>query len=161
MLGIFKNIIKNDYIYEVEKVLEKKNVANEIKSLIMDTLFKIEETYPNYKRVKVDVLEKGEYISQMIYALKKIDKIEIMKMEEKDILKCVTKTNISINDNRLYNIKIYQNNLSLLYALQMIVNREYGINLVPCSDTFSRILELRWCIFRCRNIKRFYKLELE
>ena len=84
-----------------------------------------------------------------------------MKMEEKDILKCVTKTNISINDNRLYNIKIYQNNLSLLYALQMIVNREYGINLVPCSDTFSRILELRWCIFRCRNIKRFYKLELE
>ena len=83
MLGIFKNIIKNDYIYEVEKVLEKKNVTNEIKSLIIDTLFKIEETYPNYKRVKVDVLEKGEYISQIIYALKKIDKIEIMKMEEK------------------------------------------------------------------------------
>ena len=101
MLGIFKNIIKNDYIYEVEKVLEKKNVTNEIKSLIIDTLFKIEETYPNYKRVKVDVLEKGEYISQMIYALKKIDKIEIMKMEEKDILKCVTKTNISMNDIRL------------------------------------------------------------
>ena len=47
MLGIFKNIIKNDYIYEVEKVLEKKNVTNEIKSLIIDTSFKIEETYPN------------------------------------------------------------------------------------------------------------------
>lgn len=161
MLGIFKNMIKNDYIYEIEKVLEKKNVTNEIKSLIMDTLFKIEETYPNYKRVKVDVLEKGEYISQIIYALKKIDKIEIMKMEEKDILKCVTKTSISINDNKFYNIKIYQNNLSLLYAIQMIVNREYGINLVPCSDTFSRILEFRWGIFRYRNIKRFYELELE
>ena len=84
-----------------------------------------------------------------------------MKMEEKDILKCVTKTSISINDNKFYNIKIYQNNLSLLYAIQMIVNREYGINLVPCSDTFSRILEFRWGIFRYRNIKRFYELELE
>ena len=91
----------------------------------MDTLFKIEETYPNYKRVKVDVLEKGEYISQIIYALKKIDKIEIMKMEEKDILKCVTKTNISINDNRLYNIKIYYYYLKILlplvYSLILVV----------------------------------------
>ena len=51
MLGIFKNIMKDDYIYEVEKVLEKKKITNEIKSLVMDTLFKIEETYPNYKRV--------------------------------------------------------------------------------------------------------------
>ena len=58
MLGIFKNIIKNDYIYEVEKVLEKKKITNEIRSLVMDTLFKIEETYPNYKRVKLDVFEK-------------------------------------------------------------------------------------------------------
>ena len=42
MLGIFKNIIKNDYIYEIEKTLEKKGITNEIKSLVMDTLFKIE-----------------------------------------------------------------------------------------------------------------------
>ena len=141
MLGIFKSIMKDDYIYEVEKVLEKKKITNEIKSLVMDTLFKIEETYPNYKRVKVDVLEKKEYINQIIRALKMVENIEVMYMQEKDVLKCVTKTMIEKNDNGYYDITIYQNNLSLLYALQTIVHEEYGVSEVACSDTFTTILK--------------------
>ena len=141
MLGIFKSIMKDDYIYEVEKVLEKKKITNEIKSLVMDTLFKIEETYPNYKRVKVDVLEKKEYINQIIRALKMVENIEVMYMQEKDVLKCVTKTMIEKNDNGYYDITIYQNNLSLLYALQTIVHEEYGGNEIACSDTFTTILK--------------------
>ena len=141
MLGIFKNIMKDDYIYEVEKVLEKKKITNEIKSLVMDTLFKIEETYPNYKRVKVDVLEKKEYINQIIRALKMVENIEVMYMQEKDVLKCVTKTMIEKNDNGYYDITIYQNNLSLLYALQTIIHEEYGGNEIACSDTFTTILK--------------------
>ena len=141
MLGIFKNIMKDDYIYEVEKVLEKKKITNEIKSLVMDTLFKIEETYPNYKRVKVDVLEKKEYINQIIRALKMVENIEVMYMQEKDVLKCVTKTMVDKNENGYYYITIYQNNLSLLYALQTIIHEEYGGNEIACSDTFTTILK--------------------
>ena len=141
MLGIFKNIMKDDYIYEVEKVLEKKKITNEIKSLVMDTLFKIEETYPNYKRVKVDVLEKREYINQIIRALKMVENIEVMYMQEKDVLKCVTKTMVDKNENGYYDITIYQNNLSLLYALQTIIHEEYGGNEIACSDTFDTILK--------------------
>ena len=142
MLGIFKNIIKNDYIYEVEKVLEKKKITNEIRSLVMDTLFKIEETYPNYKRVKVDVLEKKDYIGQIIIALKKVENIEIMYMQEKDVLKCLTKTIIDKNANGYYDITIYQNNLSLLYALQTIIHEEYGEDELPCSSAFDKILKI-------------------
>ena len=142
MLGIFKNIIKNDYIYEVEKVLEKKKITNEIRSLVMDTLFKIEETYPNYKRVKVDVLEKKDYIGQIIIALKKIETIDIMYMQEKDVLKCLTKTTVEKNQRGYYDIQIYQNNLSLLYALQTIVNEEYGGDELPCSNAFDNILKI-------------------
>ena len=142
MLGIFKNIIKNDYIYEIEKTLEKKRITNEIKSLVMDTLFKIEETYPNYKRIKVDVLEKRDYIREIVVALKKVDNIYIMNMEEKDILKCVTDTKIEKNARGYYDIQIYHNNLSLLYALQTIINEEYGINEQPCSNAFDKILKI-------------------
>ena len=142
MLGIFKNIIKNDYIYEVEKVLEKKKITNEIRSLVMDTLFKIEETYPNYKQVKVDVLEKKDYISQIIIALKKVENIDIMYMQEKDVLKCLTKTTVDKNQRGYYDIQIYQNNLSLLYALQTIVNEEYGGDELPCSSAFDKILKI-------------------
>ena len=142
MLGIFKNIIKNDYIYEVEKVLEKKKITNEIRSLVMDTLFKIEETYPNYKRVKVDVLEKKDYIGQIIIALKKVETIDIMYMQEKDVLKCLTKTTVEKNQRGYYDIQIYQNNLSLLYALQTIVNEEYGGDELPCSSAFDKILKI-------------------
>ena len=142
MLGIFKNIIKNDYIYEIEKILEKKGITNEIKSLVMDTLFKIEETYPNYKRIKVDVLEKRDYIREIVVALKKVDNIYIMNMQEKDILKCVTDTKIDKNARGYYDIQIYHNNLSLLYALQTIINEEYGINEQPCSSAFDKILKI-------------------
>ena len=142
MLGIFKNIIKNDYIYEIEKTLEKKGTTNEIKSLVMDTLFKIEETYPNYKRIKVDVLEKRDYIREIVVALKKVDNIYIMNMQEKDILKCVTDTKIEKNARGYYDIQIYQNNLSLLYALQTIVNEEYGGDELPCSSAFDKILKI-------------------
>ena len=142
MLGIFKNIIKNNYIYEVEKVLEKKKITNEIRSLVMDTLFKIEETYPNYKRVKVDVLEKKDYIGQIIIALKKVENIDIMYMQEKDVLKCLTKTTVEKNQRGYYDIQIYQNNLSLLYALQTIVNEEYGGDELPCSSAFDKILKI-------------------
>lgn len=142
MLGIFKNIIKNDYIYEIEKTLEKKGITNEIKSLVMDTLFKIEETYPNYKRIKVDVLEKRDYIREIVVALKKVDNIYIMNMQEKDILKCVTDTKIEKNSRGYYDIQIYHNNLSLLYALQTIINEEYGINEQPCSSSFDKILKI-------------------
>ena len=142
MLGIFKNIIKNDYIYEIEKTLEKKGITNEIKSLVMDTLFKIEETYPNYKRIKVDVLEKRDYIREILVALKKVDNIYIMNMQEKDILKCVTDTKIEKNARGYYDIQIYHNNLSLLYALQTIINEEYGINEQPCSSAFDKILKI-------------------
>ena len=142
MLGIFKNIIKNDYIYEIEKTLEKKGITNEIKSLVMDTLFKIEETYPNYKRIKVDVLEKRDYIREIVVALKKVDNIYIMNMQEKDILKCVTDTKIEKNARGYYDIEIYHNNLSLLYALQTIINEEYGINEQPCSSSFDKILKI-------------------
>ena len=142
MLGIFKNIIKNDYIYEIEKTLEKKGITNEIKSLVMDTLFKIEETYPNYKRIKVDVLEKKDYIREIVVALKKVDNIYTMNMQEKDILKCVTDTKIEKNARGYYDIQIYHNNLSLLYALQTIINEEYGINEQPCSSAFDKILKI-------------------
>ena len=142
MLGIFKNIIKNDYIYEIEKTLEKKGITNEIKSLVMDTLFKIEETYPNYKRIKVDVLEKKDYIREIVVALKKVDNIYTMNMQEKDILKCVTDTKIEKNARGYYDIQIYHNNLSLLYALQTIINEEYGINEQPCSSSFDKILKI-------------------
>ena len=142
MLGIFKNIIKNDYIYEIEKILEKKGITNEIKSLVMDTLFKIEETYPNYKRIKVDVLEKKDYIREIVVALKKVDNIYTMNMQEKDILKCVTDTKIEKNARGYYDIQIYHNNLSLLYALQTIINEEYGINEQPCSSAFDKILKI-------------------
>ena len=142
MLGIFKNIIKNDYIYEIEKTLEKKGITNEIKSLVMDTLFKIEETYPNYKRIKVDVLEKRDYIREIVVALKKVDNIYTMNMQEKDILKCVTDTKIEKNARGYYDIQIYHNNLSLLYALQTIINEEYGINEQPCSSSFDKILKI-------------------
>ena len=84
MLGIFKNIIKNDYIYEIEKTLEKKGLnsenaeitmypQNEIEITDIETAAKILKLY--------DDLEDNEDV-QEIYANFNISDEILEKVEE-------------------------------------------------------------------------------
>ena len=63
-------IIKKDYNNELEEVLSKKNFNEDVKNLLLDILYKIENAYGDYTEVKINVLSKEEYIQNIINIIK-------------------------------------------------------------------------------------------
>ena len=70
---------KNNYDMQLEEVLDNKEFNDEAKSLILSVLYKIEESYKDYAKVKLNVKLKNEIIEEIINILKyKCDKILIL-----------------------------------------------------------------------------------
>ena len=56
------NIDIKDYNNELEKILENKLFSYDVKNLLLSMLYKIENAYKDYEKVKVEVPSKREYI---------------------------------------------------------------------------------------------------
>ena len=70
---------KNNNDMQLEEVLDNKEFNDEAKSLILSVLYKIEESYKDYAKVKLNVKLKNEIIEEIINILKyKCDKILIL-----------------------------------------------------------------------------------
>ncbi len=75
-------IIKKDYNNELEEVLSKKDFEEDAKNLLLDILYKIENSYNDYEEVKVNVLPKERYIQNIINIVKNnCDSIKILKQK--------------------------------------------------------------------------------
>ena len=76
-------IVKKDYNNLLEEVLEEKQYSEEVKSLLLSMIYKIEIAYNDYEKVKVNVLAKDKYIQNLINIIKNnIEKIEFIKKED-------------------------------------------------------------------------------
>lgn len=59
-------IVKKDFNNELEKVLEEKDFDENVKSILLSILYKIETAYKDYEKVKQDVIPKDEFIQNII-----------------------------------------------------------------------------------------------
>lgn len=74
------DIIKKDYNNKLESVLEKKYFDENVKSILLSILYKIETSYKDYKHVKQDVETKEEFIERIINTIKnECDEIKVVK----------------------------------------------------------------------------------
>ena len=64
--NLLEKFVKKDYNNELEKVLEKKTYAENVKSILLSVLYKLETSYKDYKQVKQDVVTKEELIENVI-----------------------------------------------------------------------------------------------
>ena len=72
-------IVKKDYKNKLEEVLEHKKFSEQTKSLLLSMLYKIENAYSDYSRVKQNVESKDEYIENIISIIKnKCNNIEVI-----------------------------------------------------------------------------------
>ena len=82
-------IVKKDYNNELEIILEKKYFEENVKSLLLSMLYKIEAAYKDYEYTKREVLPKEEFIQEIILTIKnECDEIKIVSpnSEEKTII---------------------------------------------------------------------------
>ena len=74
------DIIKKDYNNKLESVLEKKYFDENVKSILLSILYKIETSYKDYKHVKQDVETKEEFIERIINTIKnECNEIKVVK----------------------------------------------------------------------------------
>ena len=104
---------KNNYDLQLEEVLDNKEFNDEAKSLILSVLYKIEESYKDYAKVKLNVKLKNEIIEEIINILKyKCDKILILNPK--------TAKNKFQVDRKNKIIKVFPNEVNLLQAIYYI-----------------------------------------
>ena len=51
-----------DYTNSLEKVLERKYFSIDTKNLLLSMLYKIENSYKDYSKTKVEVTEKADFL---------------------------------------------------------------------------------------------------
>ena len=68
--NLLEKIVKKDYNNELEKILEKKQIDENVKSTLLTIFYKIEAAYKDLEIVKKDVETKEEYISNILEIIK-------------------------------------------------------------------------------------------
>ena len=63
-------IVKKDYNNELETILEKKYFDENVKSILLSILYKIEASYKDYKKVKQNAETKEEFIEKIIQIIR-------------------------------------------------------------------------------------------
>ena len=127
-----KNIFNNlkDYNNELEKVLEGKSFSQEVKNLLLSMLYKVEISYADYKKTKVNVPKKEEFLNDIIQNINlNCNKIEIIKNNEMQInkkektIKKKIKYIQGINKcDTIIEIEIYGRNHMSKYILEVCVD---------------------------------------
>lgn len=77
---LLDKFVKKDYNNDLEEILAKKHFKEEVKNLLLDSLYKTENAYKDYETVKKNVPTIDEYIKNVIQCVKKrCDDIELTK----------------------------------------------------------------------------------
>lgn len=125
---IFSKIIK-DYNNELEIILEKKDFSSDVKNLLLSMLYKIENAYEDYKKVKVNVCEKKQFVEEILETIKdKCDEIEIIKPLSEEGSNLYENNMNCIVDKENKKIKTFQNEKSILDAILQMRQQDIELN---------------------------------
>ena len=126
---LFSKLNIKDYNNQLEKVLEKKPFSESVKNILLNILYKIETSYEDYSKVKINVNSKKEILEETIKTIKeKCDKIDFIRPQINEQNVFQNKKYI-IDKNRIIS---YPNEKNVFYALNNLNKDQYKI-----KDTYS------------------------
>ena len=150
----FLGIVKKDYNNQLESVLEKKYFDEDVKSILLSILYKIEAAYKDYKKVKQNVQTKEEFIQNIINIIQKeCDEIKLVKPNSEESQIIGNKTFLVEKNNK----RIICHNIErkLLYCIAKInkkdniIKEKYFIinetlsNLINTGNNINNVEPLR------------------
>lgn len=122
-VAFIEKIVKKDYNNELEKVLEKKYFDENVKSMLLSILYKIDTAYKDYEKVKPDVEKKEEFIEKIINDIQdNCDDIKIIKLNTKES-EILGKKTFIVEKNKK-RIICYPVERKLLYSVSKISKSE-------------------------------------
>lgn len=167
MLKFLFSNFKN-YIKEAENILKEKQFDEETKNIILSLTYKLVEAYPDYKKVKVNVLEEDKFFNMFFSTIKNnIKKIELIKPKKLNLgearktfnkqellnneqyqglntTKKQSNTDTFLSSSKYNDDKTYNELLNKKEGKRYIVDEEKKIIIVYPSemDMYAAILEL-------------------
>ena len=135
------DIIKKDYNNQLEAVLEKKYFDENVKSILLSILYKIETSYKDYKQVKQYVETKEKFIEKIINTIEnECDEIKVVKPFSKES-KMIGNRTFLVEKNKK-RIICYNIERKLLYCIAKIGKKE---KIIPDSyfiinETISNLI---------------------
>ena len=123
----FSKLNIKDYNNKLEDVLEIKSFSEGAKNILLNILYKIENAYDDYKKVKVETKTKREFLEETIDIIRKnCNNIELIKPKLNEETKLKDKKFIS----ELKNQKVisYPNEKNVFYGLCNLQDEKFIIN---------------------------------
>ncbi len=140
---LFSKLNIKDYNNQLENILENKPFSEGAKNILLNILYKIETSYEDYKKVKVDVGLKKELLEEIINIIEdSCDTIELVKPKLNGQTKLGDKRYIVEKENK--KIISYPNEKNVFYALNylkdnpFILNTKYHTLKKPMEDLLNK-----------------------
>lgn len=147
-MNILSKLTSNEYNNKLEAILETKAYDTEVKNLLLSMLYKIENGYEDYIKVKIDAEDKNIYIERILDIIQnKCDEIKIVTPQTARSRPLEEENVICITDEERGSILVYANELDLLYS---IFEMDY-----KCKNQNLAQIEVNPII---ENIQFFYRI---
>ena len=126
---IFSKIQIVDYNNVLENVLEGKDFSVDVKNLLLDMFYKIENGYEDYKTIKVNVASKKIFLKKIVEIIQnKCKKIELIKPMSEESKELEDKKANYLIDKEKGIIKVYHNERMVLEALISLNQNEITLD---------------------------------
>lgn len=138
-----EKIVKKDYNNELEKVLEKKYFSENVKSILLSILYKIEVAYKDYETVKKNIGTKDEFIQEIINTIQNdCDDIKLVNPSSEESKILGNKT--FLIDKNMKKIICYSIERKLFYCIAKISKNEKIVkeNYFLLDETFSNMINV-------------------
>lgn len=136
-------IVKKDYNNELETVLEKKYFDEDVKSILLSILYKIETAYKDYKQVKQNVETKEEFIQNIINMIQRnCNEIKLVKPNSEES-KIIGKRTFLVEKSKK-RIICYNIERKLLYCISKVSKKDKIIkdDYFLINETLSNLINV-------------------
>lgn len=117
-MNLFSKMKFKDYNLKLEKILDSKYFSSNSKSLLLSMIYKIENSYDDYKEVKHINKTKEKVIQELVDIIRDYcDNIKIVEPNSKDA-EIIRNNNVfAMTNSKERSILAYPTEISLLYAI--------------------------------------------
>lgn len=130
-----------DYNNELEEILERKEFSNDVKNLLLNMLYKIEAGYNDYKKVKIDVLDKKIIIEEIVRSVKENCASIILAEPKEKNTKKDTKFKIDYENHSITSYPSEKDLLKAIYNISFKDIETEGIEKI-IKDSLSKFINI-------------------
>lgn len=125
-MGIFSKL--KDYNGELETVLDRKYFSSNIKNLLLSMIYKIENSYNDYEKVKRVVRNRDEFLTEIVETINKyLDNVKVVEPESNGANLLKKNKVLALTNEKERSLLAYPTEISLLYGISDIVPKYFYI----------------------------------